>query len=164
MLTTPMQQDNSSDRQSSYSVQIYCDGACSHNPGIGGWGAVLLWKQQVKEIYGYEKKTTNNRMELCAAINALKVIKKATHIDVYTDSMYLKNGITQWIHSWKHNNWKQGKVKNIDLWKELDTLSNAMNITWHWIKGHADNEYNNRADYLAKNAICEYHRKLCDSE
>lgn len=136
-------------------VQIYCDGACSGNPGPGGWGAVLLWKQEIKKLYGAESDTTNNRMELTAVIMALEVIKHSPKIEVYTDSMYLKNGITQWIKRWKENNWrtKGGSVKNIDLWTKLDTIAAQFDISWHWIKAHSGNTYNEMADALARGAI-----------
>ncbi|CAL7959878.1 Ribonuclease H [Alphaproteobacteria bacterium] len=140
-------------------IKIYCDGACSNNPGVGGWGAVLLWKSEVKRIYGYDKYTTNNRMEIVAAIEALKAVKKRVRVAIYTDSMYLKNGITSWIAAWKVNRWKNGKIKNIDLWKKLDELVEKYEVEWHWVKGHDGNMYNELADKLAKAAIKEFNAK-----
>jgi ribonuclease HI len=143
----------STPQQKKEKVLIYCDGACSHNPGAGGWGAVLLWGIHRKDISGYEDCTTNNRMELTAAIQALSEIKRDIIIEVYTDSTYLKNGITLWLEQWKISNWKKGKIKNIDLWQKLDNLATGKTISWHWVKSHAGNKYNEEADKLAKNAI-----------
>lgn len=134
-------------------VKIYCDGACSNNPGPGGWGAVLLWRSIQKEISGAEINTTNNRMEITAAIESLKIIKISSKIDIYTDSIYLKNGITIWISKWLNNNWNNGKVKNVDLWLELYNLTNKHDIKWHWVKGHSGDLYNELADKLARCAI-----------
>lgn len=137
-------------------VYIYTDGACSGNPGPGGWGAVLLHRNNKKEISGGEKETTNNRMELIAAIEALKSIKKDYQIEVYTDSRYVMDGILSWINNWKKNGWKTANkkpVKNADLWKELDELKNKYNIKWNWVKGHSGHEYNDIADKLAIDAI-----------
>ena len=136
-------------------LRIYCDGACSGNPGPGGWGAVLLWKKKVKQISGFTSDTTNNRMELTAIIMALEAVTRKPKIEVYTDSMYLKNGITEWVQKWKVSNWKRkgGMVKNIDLWQHLSTLSEAFDISWHWVKAHSGNLYNEMADELARNAI-----------
>ena len=135
-------------------IIIYCDGACSGNPGPGGWAAILIWNDRVKEISGYEAYTTNNKMELTAAIMALKEIKSSEFkISIFTDSKYVQEGITKWIYNWKKSNWKNNKVKNIDLWQTLSELSSKYQIEWHWIKGHSDNEYNNRVDSLAKSAI-----------
>ena len=137
-------------------LKIYCDGACSNNPGIGGWGAVLLWEDNIKKISGREASSTNNRMELVAIIQALKVIKKDVTIEVYTDSKYLLYGITKWIHNWKKTEWNKGEIKNIDLWQELDALVisiNSVNIKWYWVKGHSGDRYNEMADKLAKDAI-----------
>ncbi len=134
-------------------LKIYCDGACSNNPGIGGWGAVLIWKEHVKEISGNEVYTTNNRMEITAAIKALSSIVKPMPIAIYTDSTYLKDGITKWIHKWKVTNWNNGKIKNIDLWKQLDSLISNLEVEWHWVKAHNGDFYNEIADKLAKEAI-----------
>lgn len=134
-------------------LEIYTDGACSGNPGPGGWGAVLLWDKHIKEISGFEENTTNNRMELLAAIEALKQIKKDVHIKLYTDSQYLKRGMTEWLKLWLHNNWNRGKVKNVDLWKQLAELDNNLKVQWCWVKGHSGNVYNEQADVLARNEI-----------
>ena len=137
-------------------VEIWTDGACSGNPGPGGWGAILKWKNQNKEISGGEPETTNNKMELIAVIEALKSLNKKCNVNVYTDSIYVRDGITQWINKWKNNNWKNAQKKNVknkELWEELDNLTKKHNVQWHWIKGHAGNELNERADELARNAI-----------
>ena len=136
-------------------LQIYCDGACSGNPGPGGWGAILIWQNKIKKISGFEVDTTNNRMELTAAIMALKAITRNVKIVLHTDSKYLCTGITVWIKKWKQNNWisNKKKVKNVDLWEELDSVSNNLDLTWCWVKGHSGNHYNEEADALAKNAI-----------
>lgn len=136
-------------------AKIYTDGACSGNPGPGGWAAILLWGDTTKEIFGGEQLTTNNRMELKAAIEGLKAIKKPVKIEIFTDSEYVKNGITVWIKSWLANNWNKGKIKNIDLWQELHDLSKQHEVEWHWIKGHSGNKYNEHADKLAREAIKE---------
>ncbi|WHQ47197.1 MAG: ribonuclease HI [Candidatus Midichloria sp.] len=136
-------------------LKIYCDGACSGNPGKGGWGAILIWKGTNKKISGFEKDTTNNRMELTAAIEALKVIKKNVKIEIYTDSKYVCSGITNWIQKWKKNNWrnKNKSIKNVDLWHELEFLSSNLDVSWHWIRGHNGDLYNEKADKLAATAI-----------
>jgi ribonuclease HI len=140
-------------------VTIYTDGACSGNPGPGGWGAVLLSGPHRKEISGGEIKTTNNRMELCAAIEALKALRSPAQVDLYTDSTYVKKGITEWIVSWKANGWKRrsGKrllpVRNEDLWRELDRLVARHRVTFHWVEGHAGDKENERCDELARRAI-----------
>ena len=137
-------------------VTIYTDGACSGNPGQGGWGAVLIYGNSEKKISGYSELTTNNKMELQAVIEALKILKRTCNIDLYTDSVYVKDGITKWIQNWKKNNWRTSKkedVKNKELWIELDRLSSQHNIEWHWVKGHADNNLNNVVDELARNEI-----------
>ncbi len=142
-------------------VKIYTDGACIGNPGPGGWSSVILFKNEIKEIFGGEKLTTNNRMELTAAIKALEyclISKKYSSIKVlkiYTDSTYLKEGITIWINNWEKNNWKtSGKknVKNIDLWKKLKMLTKLKQINWCWVKGHSNDPMNDLADELAKKA------------
>jgi ribonuclease HI len=133
-------------------VQIYTDGACSGNPGPGGWGAYLIYENVEKEISGYELDTTNNKMEMLAAVEALSILKRKCYVDLYTDSVYLKNGMTEWLPNWIANNWRKkhrGEVKNIDLWQKLHELSQNHNIIWHWVKGHAENTGNNRADALA---------------
>ena len=140
-------------------ITIYTDGACSGNPGVGGWGAILLYQEHKKEIYGGDKYTTNNKMELTAVIEALSVLKKENcDIEIYTDSQYVKKGITEWLFGWKKNNWKNSKkqeVLNRDLWEKLDILTSKHNIEWFWVKGHNNNELNERADELARLGIKE---------
>jgi ribonuclease HI len=134
-------------------LTIYTDGACSGNPGPGGWAAILVWGATEKEISGGEPETTNNRMELMAAIKALEAVKRPVPIDLVTDSEYVKNGITQWIHGWKRNGWRtaaKDPVKNADLWQRLDELARAADVSWHWTKGHAGHEMNERVDKLAR--------------
>ncbi|MDQ6620117.1 MAG: ribonuclease HI [Pseudomonadota bacterium] len=133
-------------------VTVYTDGACKGNPGRGGWGAILTWGDQEREIFGGEAHTTNNRMELTAVIRALESLKRACAVDLYTDSQYVKQGIEQWIHGWKRNGWKTSDrkpVKNADLWRELDALARQHDVHWHWVRGHADDAGNIRADELA---------------
>jgi ribonuclease HI len=140
------------------SVDAYTDGACSGNPGPGGWGAVLRWRGQERELSGGEPMTTNNRMELTAAIEALETMKRPVRIRVHTDSMYLKDGITRWIHAWKAKGWKTADrkpVKNVDLWQRLDAAIARHDVSWHWIRGHAGHPENERADALARRAIKE---------
>jgi ribonuclease HI len=137
-------------------IEIYTDGACSGNPGPGGWGAVLIFGDKNKEISGSSTHTTNNIMELTAPIESLKTLKEPCIVNIYTDSVYVKNGITTWIHGWKKNGWKTAKkepVKNMELWIELDEVCKQHTIEWHWVKGHSDNYYNNRADFLATQAV-----------
>ncbi|MFZ5975548.1 MAG: ribonuclease HI [Bacillota bacterium] len=140
-------------------VQIYTDGACSGNPGPGGWAAVLIYRGVEKEISGYVKETTNNRMELTAAVEGLKALKERCKVSLYTDSAYVHNAFTQgWIISWELNGWKNSKkepVENQDLWKLLINYTKDHEVTWHKVKGHADNAYNNRCDQLARKAIQE---------
>ncbi|WP_375327151.1 ribonuclease HI [Candidatus Tisiphia endosymbiont of Nemotelus uliginosus] len=133
-------------------VIIYTDGACSGNPGPGGWGVLLQFDKVYKEIFGHELNTTNNRMEMTAAIKALQTLKKSCHVELYTDSQYLQLGITKWINKWIKNNWyKSNKhpIKNTDLWQELYNELNKHDIIWHWVKGHANNKGNEAADKLA---------------
>ena len=136
---------------------IYTDGACSGNPGPGGWGAVIFDKNnKQKNISGSEENTTNNRMELSAAIMALEEVNTNSEITIYTDSTYVKNGITEWVLKWKENGWKNSNkesVKNKDLWEKLVNLCEQNTINWKWVKGHASNKYNNLADELATKAI-----------
>lgn len=134
-------------------LEIYTDGACSGNPGPGGWGAVLIWDGIEKKLSGYEEVTTNNRMELKAAIEGIKSIKREVPLKIYTDSQYVKNGITLWMPKWLRTDWKNGKIKNIDLWQELNSLVHRFSIEWHWVRGHAGDKYNEMADELARNAI-----------
>jgi len=134
-------------------VEIFTDGACSGNPGPGGWGAILRWRGEEKEIYGGEPDTTNNRMEMMAAIQALEGIKRATNVVLYTDSTYLRDGITKWIHGWKRNGWKTAAkkpVKNEDLWRRLDDALAGHEIDFRWVKGHSGHPENERADVLAR--------------
>ena len=137
-------------------VTIYTDGACSGNPGPGGWGAILQFGDTTKELNGGEAHTTNNRMELMAAIAALEALKRPCAIDLHTDSQYLRNGIMTWIHGWKKNGWRTSDkkpVKNVDLWKRLDEALAHHKIQWHWVKGHAGHPMNERADELARAGI-----------
>ena len=132
---------------------IFTDGACSGNPGPGGWGAILISGENRKEICGGEPGTTNNRMELMAAIQALEALKKPCKVELHTDSQYVQKGIHEWIHSWKRRGWKtaDGKpVKNDDLWRRLDEARSRHDVTWRWVKGHAGHELNERADELAR--------------
>ncbi len=138
------------------SVEIFTDGACSGNPGPGGWGAILRYNGVEKEMSGGEAETTNNRMELSAAIEALNALKTPCKVDLYTDSVYVRDGIGKWIHGWKRNGWKTASkkpVKNDELWKALDDARARHDVTWHWIKGHAGHPENERADALAREAI-----------
>ena len=133
-------------------VVIFTDGACSGNPGPGGWGAILRYNQNEKELSGGEISTTNNRMELMAAISALEALTKPVQVSLYTDSTYLKDGITKWIHTWKAREWKTASkkpVKNKDLWIKLDNSCQKHKIYWKWVKAHAGNKYNNLVDELA---------------
>lgn len=137
-------------------VMIYTDGACSGNPGPGGWGAILVSGGNEKEISGGEAPTTNNRMEMMAAIMALGALTKPCEVDLYTDSEYVKKGITEWLHGWKRNGWKNAArqpVKNSDLWKKLDKTASRHKVRWHWVRGHAGHPENERADALARGAI-----------
>ena len=137
-------------------VRIYTDGACSGNPGPGGWGAVLLYNDKRKEIFGGEADTTNNRMELTAAIRALEALKRRSEVDLYTDSRYVMDGITQWIMNWKARSWRtenKKPVKNVDLWRLLDEKTDDHNIAWHWVKGHDGDPENARADALDRHGI-----------
>ena len=142
-------------------VIIHTDGACSGNPGPGGWGAILDYNGTRKEIYGGEKQSTNNRMELKAAIEALNVLKRACDVEMHVDSQYVKDGITKWIHGWKRNGWKTADkkpVKNVELWQALDEAIKRHEITWHWVKGHAGHPENERADELARQGIADMKR------
>ncbi|MDR1366267.1 MAG: ribonuclease HI [Holosporales bacterium] len=136
-------------------IRIFIDGACKGNPGVGGWAAIMDINGQEKVISGREPDTTNNRMELTAAIEALRCIKQPASVEIYTDSQYVRLGITQWVQDWKKNNWKtSGKtsVKNKDLWEQLDALCQHKDITWNWVKGHAGSKGNEKADRLASQA------------
>jgi ribonuclease HI len=143
-------------RVSEPKVTIYTDGACSGNPGPGGWGAILISGAHEKEMKGGAEATTNNRMELMAAISALEALKRPSVADIHTDSQYLRNGIMQWIHGWKRNGWRTADkkpVKNVDLWTRLDAALAHHRVRWHWVKGHAGHDLNERADRLAREAI-----------
>ncbi len=139
-------------------VEIFTDGACKGNPGPGGWGAILRAKGQEKELYGGEVQTTNNRMELTAAIMALEALKRPCKVDLTTDSQYVRQGITQWIHNWKKRGWKTASkepVKNVDLWQRLDAACGRHQMEWHWVRGHTGHPENERADELANKGIAE---------
>ncbi len=134
-------------------IEVYTDGACSGNPGPGGWGVYIVDGEGVRELFGGEAETTNNRMEMRAVIEALQAIDAETPIILYTDSQYVKNGISSWIHGWKRNGWKTASrkpVKNKDMWLALDDLSTGRSIDWRWVKGHAGDEGNEKADELAR--------------
>ena len=137
-------------------VEIFTDGACSGNPGPGGWGALLRYKGVEKELSGGEFETTNNRMEMMAALRALQALKRPSHVRLTTDSVYLRDGITKWIHDWKRRGWKTAAkkpVKNADLWQSLEEAIAPHHVEWHWIKGHSGHEENERCDALARAAI-----------
>jgi ribonuclease HI len=137
-------------------VEIFTDGACSGNPGPGGWGAVLRYGEVERELSGGEKATTNNRMELMAAIAGLESLKRPCRVNLYTDSTYVRDGITKWLPSWKSRGWKTAAkepVKNVDLWQRLETAAARHQIEWHWVRGHAGHPENERADALARAAI-----------
>jgi ribonuclease HI len=139
-------------------VTIYTDGACKGNPGPGGWGAWLAYGAHEKELWGGEPLTTNNRMELTAVIQALASLKRSSRVDLYTDSEYVRNGITTWIHGWKQRGWKTADkkpVKNIELWQRLDALAAQHQVQWHWVRGHAGDPGNERADRLANRGCAE---------
>lgn len=141
-------------------VVVYTDGGCQPNPGTGGWGAILQYKGQEKELSGGELDTTNNRMELSAAVAALDALKRPCKVVLYTDSQYLRNGVTTWMPAWRRNGWrrKTGDVKNLDLWQKLATLVEKHTIDWRWVRGHAGNAYNERCDVLASEAIARLRR------
>ena len=137
-------------------VLIYTDGACRGNPGPGGWGAILIWNGQEKELCGGEPATTNNRMELTAACEALEALKKPCTVELHTDSQYVKTGISEWLRVWKAKGWRtttKGEVKNVDLWQRLDAANQRHTVTWKWVKGHAGHELNERADRLANKGM-----------
>jgi len=137
-------------------VEIFSDGACQGNPGPGGWGALLRFNHQEKELWGGEAQTTNNRMELTAAIRALEALKRPSRVRLYTDSQYVQKGISQWIHDWKRRGWRTADkkpVKNADLWQRLEAALKSHEVRWHWVKGHVGHELNERADQLARDGI-----------
>jgi ribonuclease HI len=143
-------------------VEIFTDGACSGNPGPGGWGAILRHGTTVKEMSGGEAETTNNRMELLAAITALNALKTACEVDLHTDSKYVMDGISKWIFGWKKNGWKTADkkpVKNAELWQALDQANQRHKVKWHWVKGHAGHPENERADQLAREGMAPFKSK-----
>lgn len=136
-------------------VEIFSDGACLGNPGPGGWAVLLRYGAHEKELYGHVSMTTNNRMEMMAALEGLKSLKKNSKVHVYTDSRYVQQGMTSWIYSWQKNKWKRGRnqnVENVDLWQQLLEAQKPHEVMWHWVKGHADHVENNRVDRLARHA------------
>jgi ribonuclease HI len=140
-------------------VIIHTDGACSGNPGPGGWGAVLQYNGTIKELKGGMAQTTNNQMELTAAIEALNALKRPCAVEIHTDSQYVKNGIQGWLHGWKRNGWKTAAkkpVKNVELWQALDAATKRHTISWHWVKGHAGHDLNERADRLANEGMAPF--------
>jgi ribonuclease HI len=137
-------------------IDIYTDGACKGNPGVGGWGALLLWGDHQRELFGGEMQTTNNRMELRSVIEALSVLKRRSQVRVYTDSQYVQMGITEWIHGWRSRGWKTAArqpVKNADLWQQLDALARQHDVEWNWVRGHSGHAQNERADALANKGV-----------
>ncbi len=143
-------------------VEIFTDGACSGNPGPGGWGAILRWNGKEKELSGGDGETTNNRMELMAAISALESLKEPCSADLYTDSSYVRDGIGKWMIGWKKNGWKTADkkpVKNVELWQRLDEARKRHKVEWHWIKGHAGHPENERADELAREGMAPFKPK-----
>ena len=142
-------------------VVIHTDGACSGNPGPGGWGAILRYNGHEKELKGGEATTTNNRMELTAAIMALEALTRPAIVEIHTDSQYVKDGISKWIHGWKRNGWKTSDkkpVKNAELWQRLDAALQRHQVSWHWVKGHAGHDDNERADELARDGMAPFKR------
>ena len=147
-------------------IEIYTDGACKGNPGVGGWGALLKYKAHEKEIFGGEPETTNNRMELTAVIHALTLLKKPSKIKLYTDSQYVKHGITQWMENWKRRGWRTSNnkpVKNADLWHDLSAAADKHEIEWIWVRGHSGHNGNERADELANRGVDVAFGKLDDT-
>ena len=152
----------SSDTAARPKITVFTDGACSGNPGAGGWGAILISGEHRKELNGGEADTTNNRMELMAAIAALEAIKKPADVELHTDSVYLRDGITKWIFGWKRNGWRtadKSPVKNVELWQRLETATARHKMDWRWLKGHAGHEENERADVLAREALAPFKKK-----
>jgi len=143
-------------------VIVHTDGACSGNPGPGGWGAILDYNGTRKELNGGEGQTTNNRMELMGAICALEALKRPCEVEMHVDSQYVKDGITKWIHGWKKNGWKTADkkpVKNAELWQRLDDALKLHKVSWHWVKGHAGHDHNERADELAREGMAPFKRR-----
>ena len=154
------------DTKTKPNVTIYTDGACSGNPGPGGWGAILMSGVHRKELNGGEAMTTNNKMELQAAIEALAALKRPSKVDLHTDSTYVQNGIKKWIHGWKKNGWRTSDkkpVKNAELWQALDAARQRHNVSWHWVKGHAGHPENERADELARSGMAPFKPKRHDT-
>jgi ribonuclease HI len=148
-------------------VIVHTDGACSGNPGPGGWGAILEYNGTRKELSGGEALTTNNRMELMAAISALEALTRPCTVEIHTDSNYLKDGISKWIHGWKQNGWKTKEkkpVKNAELWQRLDRALHQHKTSWHWVRGHSGHDLNERADELAREAMAPFKRKPGSAE
>jgi ribonuclease HI len=142
-------------------IEIFTDGACSGNPGPGGWGAILRWRGVEKELSGFEPATTNNRMEMTAAIMSLEALKRPSRVRLSSDSQYLRDGITKWIHGWKRRGWRTADnkpVKNVDLWQRLDAAAARHTVAWEWVRGHAGHPENERADALARAAIVTVRR------
>jgi len=151
-----------SSKTNTNAVTIYTDGACSGNPGPGGWGVILLYGEHERELCGGRPDTTNNQMELLAAIEALSALKRACNIDLYTDSVYVRDGITKWIENWKKNGWRTAakkSVKNTDLWQALDQALARHQVRWHWVKGHTGHPLNERADELARAGMAPFQFK-----
>ena len=143
----------------SQTITIFTDGACSGNPGPGGWGAILRAGEHEKELFGGAPETTNNRMELTAAIMALEALKRPSEVDLHTDSQYVRGGVTGWIAGWKRNGWRTADrkpVKNIELWQQLDAAAARHNVRWHWVRGHAGHPENERADALARQGMAPF--------
>ena len=139
-----------------HALEIWTDGACKQNPGVGGWGALLVWGEHKLELFGGEKLTTNNQMELTAVISALSALKRPCPVIIHTDSTYVRDGITKWIHNWKRNGWRTAdkkEVKNADLWQRLDDLVGRYDIEWRWVKGHNGDPGNEKADELANRGV-----------
>jgi len=153
-----MAEGSSSSDSKSNIVDVFTDGACSGNPGPGGWGAILRWRGQEREMHGGEPETTNNRMEMMAAIQALETLKRPMQVRLHTDSTYVRDGITKWMANWKKRGWKTADkkpVKNVDLWQRLEAVAGIHSIEWIWVKGHAGHPENERADELARTGVEE---------
>jgi ribonuclease HI len=146
-------------KKSGTRVEIHTDGACSGNPGPGGWGAILAWGDRMRELKGGASLSTNNRMEMTAAIEALAALRRPCRVDLYTDSVYLRDGITKWLKRWKANGWKTADkkpVKNVDLWQALEEALERHQVEWHWVRGHAGHDLNERADELAREGMAPF--------